>query len=640
MYYKTIKTSLSRVLKLRSKYDNITDAVSRVDQIVIRAWMFLRLYLLHTNCNIKIDENLVDCIFKVITIKVDKRGKQPNKKNQEILCRLQRFYHQYFQPLLSDDLPELISTHLSTPLDYAARQMVTGLENNIKTQYVEYVESYVNAHWEKQFLVDKIRRVYKTKKSRDTAIYKLTTMLRKIKNDMLNVSDNFTSSEHYWDWIRKHKKIVLPSKDVYERDSLFYDLQCNPQDYLLGMLEISRYRESRGLKLKNFCPLRTSIIPKHIRLDTTSIIHLLWDFDDKKRKNKSYYLVDGKLKANQDYIWETFFRTDKKFFRWKNYSFDHQIETDGVSVSIILKKTEYIHKRIPKQKRQVVREPYLDDLESTELTKLRDLNLVGIDPNMGDLLYCRDESGNSFRYTQDQRRQEIRDKRYKTILNNEKNHEYVDGKTITEWENLISKHDHKSVDITNFSDYIRIKLEVITKIRDFYLSKIWRKLKLSRYWNVKRSEFWMMARFEKIFGPPRDTVIGIGDWEQKRHRKFKEPTKGKGFRNVFRKHGYKVYLVDEFRTSCQCSHCQSDGAKCEKFRVRRDPNSKKSDEDRHSRLVHGLLRCKICDRLWNRDANSAINILKITKMIISHGDRPEYLKPAKRDSGVTSTLTK
>ena len=51
--------------------------------------------------------------------------------------------------------------------------------------------------------------------------------------------------------------------------------------------------------------------------------------------------------------------------------------------------------------------------------------------------------------------------------------------------------------------------------------------------------------------------------EQKKHMKYKEPTKGKGLRNIFRKNGYKLYLVDEFRTSCRCSKCEE--GECNKF---------------------------------------------------------------------------
>ena len=127
-------------------------------------------------------------------------------------------------------------------------------------------------------------------------------------------------------------------------------------------------------------------------------------------------------------------------------------------------------KRIPKQKKQVYREPYLDDLSPEELENLRNRKVIGIDPNMSDLIYCVGENHDSFRYTQDQRRQETRDKRYKTILNNEKKHEYVGNKTVIEWEKMIVDYDHKSVDINKFSDYIRVKLYVVTKIRDFYLN--------------------------------------------------------------------------------------------------------------------------------------------------------------------------
>ena len=61
---------------------------------------------------------------------------------------------------------------------------------------------------------------------------------------------------------------------------------------------------------------------------------------------------------------------------------------------------------------------------------------------------------------------------------------------------------------------------------------------------------------------------GCCDWEQLKHRKFKEPTKG--FRDLFRRMGYKVYLVNEFRTSLHCARCQQEDGKCRKYRIERD----------------------------------------------------------------------
>jgi transposase len=43
-------------------------------------------------------------------------------------------------------------------------------------------------------------------------------------------------------------------------------------------------------------------------------------------------------------------------------------------------------------------------------------------------------------------------------------------------------------------------------------------------------------------------------------------------------------------------------------------------------LKHGLLSCKSCYNVWNRDCNGAKNIYKITSNIINKKDRPSYLQ--------------
>ena len=136
--------------------------------------------------------------------------------------------------------------------------------------------------------------------------------------------------------------------------------------------------------------------------------------------------------------------------------------------------------------------------------------------------------------------------------------------------------------------------------------------------NRLKSEQNMIRRFKGIFGEPEDTIICIGDYEQKKHRKFKEPVKGKGFRTMFRKFGY---LVDEFRTSCKCSNCEDEKGDCIKFRKGRNPKPNKNN----SILKHGVLICKKCNALWNRDENSSRNIYKIAFNAINKKDRPTYL---------------
>jgi len=79
------------------------------------------------------------------------------------------------------------------------------------------------------------------------------------------------------------------------------------------------------------------------------------------------------------------------------------------------------------------------------------------------------------------------------------------------------------------------------------------------------------------------------DWNQKQQMKYKAPTLGIGTRRIFRRHGFKVYLQDEYRTSCKCHHCFHDCLNIENLRVK-DPRPWKHKEGVKYRGVHGLLR--------------------------------------------------
>lgn len=117
---------------------------------------------------------------------------------------------------------------------------------------------------------------------------------------------------------------------------------------------------------------------------------------------------------------------------------------------------------------------------------------------------------------------------------------------------------------------------------------------------------------------------------QKQHMKYKEATKGVGMHKLFRQNDYKVYLVDEFRTSCMCSICKVENSKCEKFMIKKNPKPYKSGNI----LIHGLLTCKKCSGVWNRDVNGATNIYRIAKNAINGLERPKYLCREKKEENI------
>ena len=179
-------------------------------------------------------------------------------------------------------------------------------ENNVKLHFVEYVERYVNVVWKKKFLIEKIRKIVKTKKDRDSRIRSLCNDLRKIKNDILNIGSEYKSKKFYHEWINEQKKFILPNK-IFKKDSIFYDLKCSPLDYLPSMIFMMKRVESEECSVYNVFPMRTNIVPKYMKLDTSSLVELLVTKEQGKKSE-----LGAKIKKYEDDIWKFFF---KKFSR-------------------------------------------------------------------------------------------------------------------------------------------------------------------------------------------------------------------------------------------------------------------------------------------------------------------------------------
>jgi len=623
-FFKSIKTSLKSVLKhseLNTKI--INDAVVKSNKIVIHTLQFLKLYLLdyyeNNNQTLPIvSKELINNSMKVVCgEKTEKRGKPPNKETIEMKDKLITFFNQHYLPLTQNDPIDYAG--LNTTLDYLKEDVITMYENNIQLHYVEYVERYVNVVWKKKQIVNKIRELGKTKMERDARIRTLCADLRKIKNDLFNVDDKpYQSNHHYHKWITQQKQHILPPKTKYEKNSVMYDLKCKTMDYLPCMIYMMKQVENDDESVNNVFPLRSEITPKYIRLDTTTLVNLLLR---KEHGTKGFFKTKGELKKNEDKLWKFFFRTERKMFHKTGFSFHHMVSTDGIGLSILFLRDDLVGKKLPMMKKGISKELYIDELDNYSI--FQDKKVIGIDPGKSDLIYCVDDASkdaNVFRYSQDQRRKETKMKKYNNIILGMKTNK-IEGKTIIEYETELSHFNRKSLQITKFKEYLQEKNRINHILFKFYRKELFRKLKFGKYINIKRNEQKMISDFKKTYGNPENVVICIGDWEQRKQMKYKEPTLGKGIRTLFRKNNYNVFLVDEFRSSCKCSKC--DGGICEKFMVREHPNKKKNKDE--LQLIHGLLHCKNGCGSWNRDRNGSSNIYKIAKNAINNIDRPSYL---------------
>ena len=618
--YRAIKQTLSNVVKHTNSQDVLLKTVLSAHKIVIHAMQFMKMYLIYEydkNGKLpEIDHPFVSNIMKIICEESNntnnkKQGRPPNAKTVALKDTLQKFYIEHYKETITTN--EVLSyTHMNTILDYLTIDTITIYETNIKQHYVEYVERFINILFERK------QKVSSMTKDETSAFY---SKLRKIKNTILDGNKDLPTE------LSEHIKFLIPQRK-FKKDNMYYDIQCSPQDYLPCMIYMMKFIEDKDESIKNVFPLRSDIIPKYIRIDTTTLVHLLIT---KKQGSKEDFLTEGNLIKRQAEIWKYFFHTEKSYFSSNNYIFNYMIETDGIACSILLVRKDVAGKRF-KPSIKTEKEYYIDDVDNSIL---KDKNIVAIDPNKSDLIYCISKQNDEtlhFRYTQDQKRKETKDKKYRNIRDELKKTTIINNKTIIEWETELSKFNRKTLQLDKYKAYCKKKNEVNSYLLSFYEQKIFRKLKWNAFMNRKRSEHKMINKFKEKFGSPSETIISFGDWEQKKQMKYKEPTKGIGMRNLFRKAGYQVYLVDEFRTSCRCSKCEGE---CEKFRECQNPRPWKKNE---TILRHGLLMCKTCKGLWNRDVNSSLNIFKIVENKIAGKVRPVYLQRKQIVSNTTSVL--
>jgi len=617
--FRTHKTSLKSIIRNDKLLLEIQNIVNKAHMIKFHTCNIIKIFCLHsfdkTNKIPKINYKLIRAIMNIIT-KSDSRGRKPAKNiiqlQNEIKCICEKYYKYPFENKVS-------RSQISTLLDYIANDII----GNFKTHIVNFMEKIIN-----KVVNDLLKKNTHEMHIKYTHNFKYKNYIKEI-NSYRNELRKFKNALYYgFDYNGKYESHYYYIKHIllkFNKKSIYQESINKPLLLVEGIVNCSKFLERIGKKPINCFPLITSTTPSYITFDTTIITRtLLKPYIDKPIK---FYIKNMIL--CRDFIWNKLFKTNKKVFSEKNYTFNNMILTDGIGCSILLinkklynpfKKTIIKAKKKPKTYKSIY---YLTDLSKKQLLELRDMDLTGIDPGKNTLLYCTDgkknKNGkyNKLEYTQIQRKKECQIKEYREINNSirEKN-------KIKSFEEHLSKTNKKSNNLREFIKYVMIKNHLYAIFNDTLNELIFRKLKWWSKINKQRSESNFINNFKEKFGDPSKTAVLIGDWSENKPMKNKEPTKGKSFRKLFKKNGFKIFLVDEYNTSKYHYKLKKP---LEKFKYKEDPRSFING----SRLCHSLLRLKIVpnNKLYyvNRDLNGSLNILQKGKCIIFGKNIPKEL---------------
>ena len=580
--YKTFKIPLKTILlNCEMIQPDINNLVFEMNDLVIHTYQFIRLYVLNCYTNNQplpeLDEIFISYCIKSLGTR-DNRGKKC--KDTELLEKLEKFYQEEYQPLLNHTKTNLKNTTFLLP--YLATQIHTSLHNNLQEHFIQHFLRFIN----------------KT----TTEITEEKALLFQFKKQLFDLTE---TDEMFNEWKITHLSNILPSEI---KKSIHYDVKVKPFDYLKGMLYMNSILEKMESKLFQPLPLRNNIIPKHIIIDTASLINLFCPEKDKDGNKVKKGELLSNVKDNQNEVWSNFLNLKNKIFKNKYYQFHNQIQTDGISCCLL-----FIRKDL-KDKKWGSRVPVLqeqdfyniEDLSKEQLDTLKERNIVGCDPGKRSLVYMMDKNGKKLQYTAPQRKKESKAKCNERILLLERK-----KNGIIEKETHLSLQNSKSVDYNKFKMYLIEKDKLNKETTEFYKREVWRKMKFRQYSYGKKSIDIFLNKIRETFG--ENILIGYGNWSRSSQMKHFMPTMNKGLRKLIHKK-YDTITINECNTSKKCCDCN---------------NNLEYYKDKKGKKVFRLLVCSDCVSCENkkivfrtRDANSSINIMKLTQSWIEKQERP------------------
>ena len=350
-YAKTLKVKLKHIAKIGIKYNKLIKCIKNANYLTFICSSFIRAYLLYLFENDieipKLDVSFIRMAFKALS--KPSNGPKPKGANLILFNDLCSFYDKCFSECMpknkdNTNCEKFDACNLSYIIGRIGTEMETSYVNNVQLNFRKYVNQYVN----ETFLSDKFKKksrdeINKLTKSEKNVYYKNINLQRStnnelkrelyfVKNDIMDCTN--TSDIKYKVWIETFITESFPLKS--EKITYDDDLKKNPYGYIKTMMIMNKFLESKGKKMFQCIPLRTSITDSYVPIDTSA----LKDIYGQIGKNKELERYD-----ENELIWNKYFNIDKKKLKIKRYTFNHLIYTDGTYVSINFIENEQIVKK-------------------------------------------------------------------------------------------------------------------------------------------------------------------------------------------------------------------------------------------------------------------------------------------------------
>ncbi|KAI8056096.1 hypothetical protein BDF22DRAFT_324147 [Syncephalis plumigaleata] len=610
-----VKSSLSGI-GWKKHHDVLRDFVNIVHTTTFHAYSLLKYIFLEQQHNRHFDMEKyirVD-FFKEVWLSLIKPKKAHGP--QEKTGRYRAFLDDHVRAYLVHTgykKPELAYAQQSAT--YEARKMYVAYTNNVRLRFGDHLRRAINEHFKvkkklkdmrdglpKDVTADVIRK--KTNKITEPArTFKLAMVQRDGPKRLAGEGRMFAGAYN------KFKGVLNAYGKDYKfgTNGIYYDCKQHPVKHFKAFLELARLFKKLDLKPFNCFPLRRSFSPCYVHIDTVILCHNILgrSYEDKKtdqQKELEKEWTDEErkeaLKKKKKKHWGEIVELNRRVFRDQKdgeLEFSGSIETDGVGVTVLKKGIEKVTEE-GGAKSAKDPFPYISKLKADD-HKAIDGKCVAVDPGRRNLLFCVHENSTvenkrKYRYTKLHQDKMRRTKKYRKIRDDCKEGNLA----VQQAEVALSGTKGNTLSLQEYKKYLERRSQHSEVLTSFYRDTLtlpsdhsaqhplFRKLKLSAYISKQQSDQKLIDDLRKKFD--RDAAFVMGNWSAP-HTKYHEPIRGIGFRRLLKRHGFKVFLIDEHKTSKCCPACNN--PTLEKFKKVANPRSKQHG-DSHRIICHGLLR--------------------------------------------------
>jgi hypothetical protein len=149
-----------------------------------------------------------------------------------------------------------------------------SLKTNLSTHFRDYINKYINIVF-KNYQKEKIKQDHNGDQ-RKKLLNTLYTEIRDLKYDFLQGQTKFNNPNYkklsdpkYQQWIAENQTKCLPQTIV---NNIIYDCKVRPHIYLYYAFAINQQIELLGKRPYQVIPHRTSIVPKHLTINTSALV--------------------------------------------------------------------------------------------------------------------------------------------------------------------------------------------------------------------------------------------------------------------------------------------------------------------------------------------------------------------------------